>query len=102
MVRIDDHHLLYIEPDGPQSGTPVDDELTLGMEGLLKQAKQGTRWRGVHSCSCGVRSDSCDFILPGGMITNSLAPHYLRYHRDQVPRSELAKLAVLLQTAGQR
>ena len=33
-----------------------------------------------------------DFLLPNGLVTNSLCVHYLAYHRDEVPPSELAKI----------
>jgi hypothetical protein len=98
MINTDDKHVLFIEPKGPSRFGCVDDVLTLGMEFLLKNAKQGPAYRGFHQCCCGEISGSCDLILPDGSTTNSLAAHYLRYHRDEVPRSELAKVTYLVKT----
>lgn len=50
---------------------------------------------GIHQCSCGEWSSSQDYRLPNNMITNSLAIHYLQYHRDEIPKSEWFKLRQL-------
>ena len=89
-----DKYLLQIEPKRHKSLVPVDDELTIKMESLLKSAEKGTQRRGVHGCICGERSGSCD-LLVHGYITNSLAAHHLRWHRSEIPRSEIIKLQVL-------
>jgi len=100
MINLDDKHVLFIEPKGPSRHGRVDDKLTLGMEALLKDAKPCQDYMGFHRCCCGERSETHDLTLPDGSITNSLAAHYLRYHRDEVPRAELAKVTVLLRLHG--
>lgn len=92
MIVIDDTHLLFIEPTEPKTLEPVMDSLTEGMKNLMKDATEMEHYRGVHTCCCGERSDSCNFKLKDGTITNSLAVHYLMWHRPEVPRLELAKL----------
>jgi hypothetical protein len=89
--------LLYIEPTGPVSGEPVDDELTLKMRVVFAKAvPTGEVYEEFHRCtSCGEKSTNTDYILPGGMQTNSLCVHYLERHRDEVPKSELAKVEAL-------
>jgi hypothetical protein len=57
--------------------------------------QEGNAFKGVHTCCCGMRSLNQDYLLPGGFITNSLSLHYLMYHRDEVPESELAKVRKL-------
>jgi len=96
MTNLDDRHLLMIEPTQPPSMEPVDDLYTQKMRRLLDASTDGGRWyKGVHTCSCGETSTCHDHFLPGGIITNSLAVHYLERHRDEVPPSELAKLDAL-------
>jgi len=87
-----DNLLLYIRPTQPASKKPVEDELTAKMRALLAVAQKGTCWRGWHTCVCGEHSTTYDLVLPDGTITNSLAVHYLAYHRDEVPESEIDKL----------
>jgi hypothetical protein len=94
--------LLFIEPRGPVTA-PVDDELTQAMRSALVTAvpgiwvsenlfRPGSGWRGFHTCACGARSTGYDYQIRGGMITNSLAVHYLRDHREEVPETELDKV----------
>lgn len=87
--------ILYIEPVQPRSAEPVIDELTRKMTAALRMATPGPRYRGFHVCSCGAGSSNCDYTLPGGKQTNSLAVHYLALHRDEVPEGELAKVREL-------
>jgi len=42
--------------------------------------REGTAYRGTHRTECGERSSNCDYLLENGMITNSLAPFYLRWY----------------------
>lgn len=98
-------HLLFIEPQRPPGVYPVLDGYTVRMVAALRKAKRGTLmgdqfrtgggWKGVHTCSCGVNSGNCDLLLENGMVTNSLAAHYLAWHRDEVPAAELRKVAAL-------
>ena len=95
MHDISNEYLLQIEPEGNTSSYPTDDELTKKMELLLSSARDGTRYRGWHTCSCGEKSGYCDLIIPG-YITNSLAAHYLRWHRHDVPLGEQEKLSSIM------
>lgn len=83
--------LLYILPT-TMSGPPLIDDLTRKMAAALRQATIGTRWRGWHTCICGARSGSCDYVLPNGQQTNSLAVHYLAVHRADVPEADLVSV----------
>jgi hypothetical protein len=104
MIILDDPQaLLYIEPQNPPSAEPLVDEYTRHMTGLL-DAHENTgcymsgrfyphdAFRGWHTCSCGVWSTNVDYLLPGGLITNSLAVHYLAFHRDEVPTVMLERV----------
>lgn len=85
-------YLLFIEPRRGRSSEPVKDEITAKVQAALKQAKQGESYYGWHTCVCGKRSDSSDWRLPSGHITNALAVHYVAWHREEVPESELEKI----------
>ncbi len=102
---IDKNGLLFIEPHGPASATPVVDGYTQRMTAALVQAVKGTGtgrqfrpgsgYRGWHNCSCGAMSSNCNYLLSNGMVTNSLCVHYLASHRAAVPAAELRKVAAL-------
>lgn len=86
-------NLLYIYPRSRAAAEPVIDEATRKMTAAYLASKTtGILWRGFHVCKCGVRSSNTDYILPGGMITNSLCVHYLAFHRDEVPEEEVTKV----------
>jgi hypothetical protein len=90
------HGILYVEPSARISGQPVIDELTRKMAGAFRQAPDnGRSWRGCHICACGAVSSNTDYVLPNGEETNSLCVHYLAYHRDELPKEQLAKVAAL-------
>jgi hypothetical protein len=100
--------LLFIEPQLPATSDPVVDEYTLKLAyQLMHYTKYGsinysggfipyTSTLGVHTCSCGARSASYDLLLPCGLGTNTLALHYLMYHRAEVPESELHKIQMMV------
>lgn len=105
-------YLLYIEPPANEKlETPVVDSLVTMMEYALSTAKKGasrysnlndegtflldTGFKGCHFTECGERSTNHDYLLENGMITNSLAPFYLKYYRNSIPKSELWKLEQL-------
>jgi|TARA_R110000851_G_scaffold56073_4_gene131235 hypothetical protein len=106
-------YLLYIEPAKSQkSKKPVEDELVSLMELALLESKSGTAhysnldddgstfrggsgYRGCHTVDCGERSGNKDYQLKNGMITNSLAPFYLRWYRDAIPATEMNKVEQL-------
>lgn len=106
-------YLLYIEPTKDQkSAEPNEDGLADILENLIKTAKSGAAWyrslddegtfnegnayRGFHMTDCGERSSNCDYLLENGMITNSLAPFYLRWYREAIPETEMNKINQLL------
>jgi hypothetical protein len=57
--------------------------------------RKGIGFKGFHTTDCGERSASTDFLLENGMITNSLAPFYLRWYRYSIPESEMIKVKKL-------
>lgn len=105
MHREDDSkYLLYIEPPvSAKSEESVEDDLTNIIDRAIEKAISGganysdtdphderehfevdSGWRGVHVTACGKVSDNKDYLLENGMITNSLAPYYVRYYRDYI------------------
>ncbi len=122
MVNLDDRHLLFIEPTEVASKAPVFDEYTERMQRALDKAIKGKTYRGVHTCRCSRKSTNYDLFVSceSGIVlfkeldnhtgwrrvfddstrpnkkqnfkTNSLAVHYLAYHRNEVPETELAKV----------
>lgn len=113
MHRIDNSkYLLYIEPKVEEKlSTPIDDKLTQLMEMAIGKSEIGTAlysklddngtfrggpgYRGFHSTKCGMRSSNKDYKLENGMITNSLAPFYLKWYRYSIPESEMNKVIEL-------
>lgn len=101
MIVLDDASmLLYIEPSDPKSDIPVHDELAERMRVAWdKRESPRSGYRGVHTCRCGERSDNKNhtvFTAEGRpLTTNSLCVHYLMWHRDEVPESELDKVRML-------
>jgi len=91
MNNLSKKYLLQIEPRSKKSGLPFNDVLTRKMESLLSRAIIGQRYKGWHRCVCREKSGSHDLLVKG-YITNSLAAHYLRWHRSEVPESEIEKL----------
>jgi len=106
-------YLLYIEPKASDKlKEPINDDITKCMEMVLSRAKKGVAryssledvgtfragsgYRGFHNTECGERSINCDFLLENGMITNSLAPFYLRWYRYSIPESEMKKVHELV------
>ena len=100
MICHDRDHLLFIEPVADATEEPVLDELTGKMAGAWQHRRVSGSWRGFHICSCGAHSDHQDYSLKTTdgqeLKTNSLALHYLAYHRSEVPRRERAKVMRLI------
>ena len=111
-------YLLYIEPKlEDKLQEPIEDELVSLVEMALSKAKkgasfynnkhnnglidgrpafsEGVAFKGVHRTLCGEISNNCDYLLENYMITNSLAPFYLRWYRNSIPESEMIKLKKL-------
>lgn len=106
-------YVLYIEPPATEKlDFPVVDALTSVMEYALAHSitgvarysdlddsgtfDEGNGWRGSHRTECGEVSTNHDYLLQNGMITNSLAPFYLRYYRHSIPQTEIDKVQELL------
>lgn len=98
--------LLYIEPLEPPSREPLIDGYTKRMAAALDAHTEtgmlqsgifhaGIADRGVHTCSCGATSSHVDYLLPGGYVTNSLAVHYLAFHRNGVPAKQLERVLAM-------
>ena len=104
-----DQGILYIEPSRSAAPKPVIDDLTMLMAGALGVGikgtgtagnfRQGSGYRGVHTCSCGATSSNCEYQLPNGEVTNSLATHYLAWHRDDIAEDQLEKVRALVGVA---
>jgi hypothetical protein len=93
--------LVFIEPQRAPIAT--EDTTTQATRELVKGLSQSTySYKGAHSCSCGVRSDSKDhYYTPPGRnkpthITTSLLLHYVEFHRAEIPAEDLAELEKVL------
>lgn len=95
MQNLSGKNILMIEPSAKTSVQPVIDELTRKMTAAMRKATYSGGYRGVHECACGEMSGNKDLFLENGQMTNSLAVHYLAFHRDAVPASELDKVRAL-------
>ncbi len=105
MIDISEKMLLFIEPQNQKSDTATLEELTKKMTAAFKDYKTGSGYQGQfmedamtmgeQTCICGARSTNVDYLLPSGFITNFLCVHYLAWHRNEVPQSELDKVASL-------
>lgn len=91
----DPNGILMIEPTGRASVAPLVDRLTMRMAAAYRNSVPSDySYRGWHECVCGARSGNKDQYVDG-KLTNSLAVHYLAYHRKDVPQEELDKVAAL-------
>ncbi len=89
----DSKYLLFMEPKASEkSKEPIEDEWVELAERAIGDAEEGIRCRGFHVTACGAVSKNHDWILQNGMITNSLAPFYLRWYRDSVSVFDFVKL----------
>ena len=92
--------LLMLVPKNGASAEPVIDEVTRKMAAALRNhSRNGRVSRGLHVCRCGAFSDNSEHWIKddkgGEYLSNSLAVHYVAYHRDEVPKEELQKIAEL-------
>jgi hypothetical protein len=96
MIKADGKHVLFIEPRQAAAKEPVQDELSAKMHEAMSRARPTEGfYLGYHQCICGAKSDTRDWLLESGQKTNSLAVHYLEYHRHEVPEIELKKIRKL-------
>lgn len=93
--------IMMVEPTRRASDVPLIDEATRKMTAAWRAAKHSDYgYRGFHVCTCGATSDNKDHWVgensvgeeDKGKNTNSLAIHYLAYHRQDVPVDELEKV----------
>jgi hypothetical protein len=111
-------YLLYIEPSKEDKlKEPINDELTELIEMVMTKSQEGTSrysdkedkgsfstrsmFKGSHRTDCGERSSNKDYLLENGMITNSLAPFYVKWYRYSIPESDMNKLEQLKQFYGE-
>jgi hypothetical protein len=92
-IVIKPRRLFFVENTGQQE-LPINDNLTRKIESLWEKAteKPGAQYKGFHTCDCGKRSDNSDWNLPGGITTNSLCVHYVKYHRSKLSPEDIAYL----------
>jgi hypothetical protein len=106
----DDSGFLMMEPRAQVAPTPIIDSLTRRVAAAMRKAEKsdyGYRGspkeavRGMHHCTgkgCGVASDNHDyFITISGVryLTNSLAVHYVAYHRHEISPAQMALIQAL-------
>lgn len=103
--------LLYIHPAKEGSDEPIIDNLTkkilwatrnqIGKGVLLKSGnfELDMSTKGVHHCTgCNKKcplSQAQDILLPNKLVTNTLAVHYVAYHRDELTKEELALIEAI-------
>lgn len=107
MKIVTTNSLLYVHPSKKAAEQPMLDELTtkilwacrnrIGRGVLLQNGEfvKNLSTKGVHHCTgCGgfIHSEASDVVLPNGLITNTLAVHYVAHHRGEVPADDLAKI----------
>jgi hypothetical protein len=95
MQNLTGAYILMIEPSAETSSEAVIDTLTRKMAAAMRKATSSIGYRGVHECACGEFSGNKDLFLENGQMTNSLAVHYLAFHRAAVPPTELEKVMAL-------
>lgn len=83
--------IVMVHPSMSPSPRLRVDRFTLMMAMLLEVANPSAiTYREVFTCNCCHYGQALD--LPGGYLTNSMAAHYMGYHRDEVPAAELDKI----------
>ena len=61
---------------------------------------EGVRFKGSHHVGDGAISDTCDYKLKTGHITNSLLVHYVRFYRKDITENDHGKLKALGEAYG--
>ena len=99
--------LLYIEPQRPAKMNQVMADRYSFLKDMMNRARRGIynksngsfgagcSYNGIHFCKCGARSNNYDLLLDCGLVTNSLAYHYIEFHWDEINANERAKLETL-------
>jgi hypothetical protein len=81
---------LFIHPENPPSELPIEDDVTGKVDFIFSQLQETGGYRGMHSTPFGKRSSSCDYmhdVLP--IVSNSLAPYYIRHHRADISEKQI-------------
>ena len=98
MISRSQKDLLFIEPQ-EKPKPPLVDELTRKLTAAFRKARKvpsgnkgGVACVGCWDAGLNFFGDSNNYVLPNGLKTNSLAIHYLVYHREEVPQAELDKV----------
>ncbi len=90
------HGILYINVKHPPSNWPVVDMLTLKITRAFRFADRSPlAFAGIHTCLCGAKSESSDYILSNKKFTNSLCIHYMAFHRPEIPWQEIVEILKL-------
>lgn len=99
------HGVLFIFPKKDMTEKPIVDNVTEKFMYLWhKRIKIDSGFNGFNMCNnCGKIGSTDYIILPidstsDFFLTNSLACHYLVWHRDEIPESEMEKIREI--TAG--
>ena len=98
---IDPNGFLMIEPKDLADRLMLD-SITRKATALLRGATADADrvFMGHHECICGACSDCLDwFVTIQGRKrrTNSLAIHYVAWHRDEIPPDQLRDIETLIQ-----
>lgn len=97
MIKDDPKFLLFMEPKKEDKlDNPIDDKLTKCIEHALSKASIYATYRGWHTGPNGERSTNHDYELENGLITNSLAPLYVRWYRYSINENDMKKINDLL------
>lgn len=80
-----------IEPINKGSDNPVIDDITCRVTYAMRHATYNGMYRGFHRCVCGATSDNKNWRY-NDLQTNSLAVHYVAFHRDEISESEIEKI----------
>ena len=81
---------LFIHPENPPSDLPIEDDVTEKVDFIFSQLAIGCSYRGFQVTSFGKYSEPNDYvheILP--IVSNSLAPYYIRHHRADISEKEI-------------
>ncbi len=95
MINTNNKYFMMIEPKLAVIEQEVNDEITQQVEEIMKTVKEIAWTKGLHFCNCGVHSGNAilEVTINGKQYeTNSLALHYIKYHRSEVPQSEIDKI----------
>jgi hypothetical protein len=84
-------HFLFLHPKNPPSKEPIEDDISKKVDFIYAQLKPGCSYRGWHNTPWGASSHACDYIHPTfPIISNSLAPYYIRHHRQDLTEKQIA------------